>query len=182
LVEVYLGNAATGAQDAREALGILDPQKHPYDHASALSLLVYALTRGDRADREAAPQYLVRLRQMLPPRSPALRARLIWAEALLYIPNRRRKAKARRLLDQARRTFVRLGMKAEAIAVTAELTRINPEGAVPEFCADLSAILEHGPLKELVEQLRSASFIDRVPLAGRLRAAVQAPGILPAAA
>jgi len=182
LVKVHSGNATGAAQDARAALGILDPTDRPYDHASALSLLVYALLQGDQADREAAPQYLTQLRQMLPPRSPALRARLVWAEALLYIPNLRRKARARRLLDQARRTFVRLGMKAEAVAVTAELTRIKPEGAVPQFCSELSAILEHGPIKALVEQLHSASFADRVAFASRLRDAVQAPGILPAAA
>jgi len=109
-----------------------------------------------------------------------MRARLFWAEALIYIPDRQRKARAKRLLGRARKTFLRLEMRPEAIAVTAELARIDPAGAVPQLCGELLAILEHDPIRGLVERLRGARHIERPDLAEELRSMLRAPGLLPA--
>ncbi|MCP4660881.1 MAG: hypothetical protein GY856_36230 [bacterium] len=108
-----------------------------------------------------------------------------WREPLchrwLYFNNRRRKGRTRKLLDQARSKFIRLQMDAEAAAVTAELTRHAPEGAVPRLCADILPILSPGPIRDLVEQLRRARVVDRVAIAERLRGLIQGPETLPAA-
>ncbi len=183
LLRIRTGQLREAADDARWALDKVDPNERPFDHLSALSVLVSALTKGSKADRDKATSYLEQLRAELPPRSPILRARFDWAEALLLFANRRRKMRARRRLDGARRTFIRCRMKPEAVAVTADLIRHKPEGAVAQFCEDLLAILDPGPLYDLVEELRSARFPDRVDLAEQLRAAVEGPpGLLPAPA
>ncbi len=78
--------------------------------------------------------------------------------------------------------FIRLKMRAEAVAVTADLARHAPESAVPRLCVDVLEILDSGPIRDLVEQLRKARVVDRVDVAERLRRMIQGPGILPAAA
>jgi tetratricopeptide (TPR) repeat protein len=181
VVMIRAGDLQKAAEDAREAVEGLDPKRHPHEHTSALSVLVSALARGDGQNREEAVGYLEELRRAIPRRYPASRARLQWAKALLYIPNRRRKARARKLLNDARRTFVRLGMADEAVAVLAELTRINPGGAVPKICAEVLAILGEGPIRDLVEKLRTVRMVRRVDVAELLRSAIRGPGVLPAA-
>jgi tetratricopeptide (TPR) repeat protein len=181
MILLYSGDPVRAAQDARWALATLDPEERPYDQVAALSLLVNALIEGDKADRAEAAGCLERLRLALPPRCPAIRGRVLWAEALLYFHDRQRKGRTRKLLNQARQRFVRRGMDAEAVAVTAELARHAPEGAVPRLCADLLPILTPGPIRDLVEQLRRARVVDRVAIAERLRRMVEGPGILPAA-
>ncbi len=178
VVLVYSGDGEGAARDARAALELLDPRARPYDHASALSLLVYALTLGEHQDRDEAARYLEKLRAQLPVRSPAIRARLLWAEALLLLPNRRRKARARKLLDRARRTFVRLKMQAESLAITAELARLDPEGAVPQHCAEVLPLLAPGPIQHQLEQLKRARLTDRIDTAGDLLRTVGGPGVV----
>jgi tetratricopeptide (TPR) repeat protein len=179
VVRVRSGDPSGGAQDAKRALTLLGSMHRPFDHASATSVLIWALAHGTQAEREEAIEHLERLRKALPPRSPEMRARLFWAEALLYVPNRRRKARAKRLLDRARKTFLKLEMHAEAIAVTAELARIDPAGAVPHLCTELLSILDQHPVRRLVERLHRARLVERVDLADQLRASLQAPGLLP---
>ncbi len=179
---LYAGAAASAVLEARWALDRVDAEDRPYDQVAALSLLINALIEGDQADRDEAAHHLENLRAALPPRCPAVRGRLLWAEALLYFHNRRRKGRTRKLLDQARRKFIDRKMHIEAAAVTAELARHAPEGAVARLCTDLLPILEPGPVLNLVERLREARVVERVDLAEQLRRIVQCPGILPAAA
>ncbi|NJL29952.1 MAG: hypothetical protein HC897_19680, partial [Thermoanaerobaculia bacterium] len=91
----------------------------------------------------------------------------------------RRKARARHRLDQARRKFLALKMQAEAIAVTADLARLDPLGPVATLCTELLAIFDLGPLRKLVEELRSAHVMVRRDLAEQLRQHARAPGLLP---
>ncbi|MCP4545614.1 MAG: hypothetical protein GY835_03980 [bacterium] len=179
---LYVGDAVSAVHDARWALDKVDAEDRPYDQVAALSLLINALIEGDQADRDEAAHHLENLRVALPPRCPAVRGRLLWAEALLCFHNRRRKGRTRNLLNQARKKFIRLKMHTEAAAVTAELARHAPEGAVARLCPDLLPILESGPVRDLVERLREARVVERVDLAERLRRMVQCPGILPATA
>ena len=72
-------------------------------------------------------------------------------------------------------------MKAEATAVTAELARLRPEGAIPEIATELLDLLAPGPIRTLVERLRSARMVERVDLAESLRPMVCGPGVLPPA-
>lgn len=182
ILEIRAGNLGGAVHDARTALSLLGPIGCPYDHVSALSVLVSALTRGSKADRGEAIAHLVQLREALPRRSPVLRARLLWAEALLYIPDRQRKGRAGHLLVQARSRFLKHRMQAEAIAVTADLARLQPTGAVEELCAELLPILDAGPLRDLVEKLGQIRLFERADVAEQLRAALDGPGLLPAAA
>ncbi|MCP4662460.1 MAG: hypothetical protein GY856_44240 [bacterium] len=179
---LYIGEAASAVQDARQALDKIDAEERPYDQVAALSLLVNALVEGVQADRNEAAYHLEQLRAALPPRCPAVRGRLLWAEALLCFHNRRRKGRTRKLLDQARRKFISRKMQTEAAAVTAELTRHAPEGAVSRLCADLLPILDPGPIRDLVGRLRGARVVERVDVAERLRRMLEGPEILPAAA
>jgi len=181
LLRIRTGRTREAAEDARWALGRIDSDERPYDHMFALSVLISALTKGNKEDREEAAGHMEQLRLELPPRTPILRARYEWAEALLLFANRQRKMRARRRLDHARRTFVRRKMVPEAVAVTADLVRHKPEGTVVQFCEELLAMLDRGPVYDLVEELRSARFPDRVGIAERLREAVGGrPGLLPA--
>lgn len=182
LLHGLMGHFAASEHDARQALERIDPKTRPLDHTTATSLLVWSLSQGDKANQEQAAIFLHQLRKTVPANLPAIRARLSWAEALLYVPNRRRKARARRLLDRARRSFLRLGMRPEMVATTADLARIDPAGAVPRLCADLLAILDPGPVRELALSLQNARFTDRIALIDKLRAAIQGPGLLPVAA
>lgn len=181
-LEVAMGNPRAGAASARRALDLIGPTADLFTHAATTSLLVWALGSGDAADRREAIEHLEKLREALPRRSPAHRARLLWAEALIHIHDPRRKPRARLRLDQARRKFLNLKMQAEAIAVTADLTRLNPSGPVTTLCDELLAILDPGPIRELVAYLRKADFMERTNLAEQLRRAIQGPGLLPAAA
>jgi hypothetical protein len=176
------GSEAKAAEDARWALDAIDPAARQYDHIASLSCLVAALSRsGSREDRDNAAIYLEDFRVALPPRSPELRARLLWCEALVLIPNRRRRGRARRRLSQALTTFTRRGMKAEAVAVLAELVRLRPEGAVPQLCAAVLPILDPGVVRDLVADLGIVRMVERTQIAERLRAMVSGPGILPPA-
>lgn len=175
------GSFTAGEHDARRALELIDPKIRPLDHAAITSMLVWMLSSGSKTDREEAVLFLQRLRLDLPARLPAISARFLWAQALLQLPNRRHQARAQRLLDRSRRTFLRLGMSAEAVATTADLARIDPAGAVYRLCADLLAILEPGPVRELVLGLQRARLPERANLADKLRAAIQGPGLLPVA-
>ncbi|MCP4594717.1 MAG: hypothetical protein GY842_28630 [bacterium] len=182
MLMLYAGDSLSAVQDARWAIDRIDPKERPYDQIAALSLLVNALVEGDQTDRDEAAHHLEKLRAALPPRCPAVRGRLLWAEALLCFHNRRRKGRTRKLLNQARKKFIGRKMHTEAAAVTAELARHAPEGAVSRLCADLLPIRDLGPIRDLVECLRRARVVDRVDVAERLRRMVKGPGILPAAA
>ncbi len=181
MILLYSGDAERAAQDAKAALATLDYRESPYDHIAALTLLINSLLSGDKADRDEACQHLEQLRGALPRRCPAIRGRFLWAEGLLLFHNRRRKSRARNRLDQARRKFIRRGMRAEAAAVTADLARHDPAGSVPRLCADLLPILDPGPIRDLVEQLRVARLVDRVDLAEALRSMIAGPAVLPSA-
>jgi hypothetical protein len=111
-------------------------------------------------------------RLALPVRTPEFRARLLWSQALLLVPNRRRRARAAKLLDRSRRIFLGLGMPAEAVAITAELARLDPEGPVPEHCAEVLPLLEPGHVQRLVERLERVHMTGRVDLAIELRGAL----------
>lgn len=183
LLYIHSGALSAAVTDARRSLEILGPtDDHLYSHASATSMLVSALARSNMTDRQEVIEHLEKLREALPRRSPILRARLLWAEALIHIHDPRRKPRARLRLDQARRKFIALKMQAEATAVTADLARLNPSGPVPTLCQDLLAILDPGPIRELVAYLCKARFMERVDLAEQLRRVTQAPGLLPATA
>lgn len=179
-LQVFAGKPRKGAQDAKRSLELVaDPEAHLFVHLSAISLLIWALSFGEKADREEAIAHLEKLRAALPDRAPALRARLLWAEALIYAQDPRRKPRARHRLDQARRKFVKLKMQAEAIAVTADQARIDPMGPIGKLCAELLAILDPSPIRARVEALRSAHVMARRDLAEQLRQTIRAPGLLP---
>ncbi len=181
-LSLYSGCWVSAAEDARCAIKRLEPGKRPYDHIASLSLLVNALAKGEESHRQEAAQHLEQLRAALPPRCPAIRARFLWAEGLLYFHNRQRKARARRRLDQARRKFIGSCMDSEAAAVTADLARHDPTGAVPRLCADLLPILKGGAVRDLVCRLERARIVERVGIAEELRSAIRGPKILPALA
>lgn len=170
------------AEDAKIALDLIDAAERPYDHLASLSAVVVADSRRDGTDRDETAACLASMRDALPPRSPELRARYRWAEALVYASNRRRRGRTRRLLSQALSTFVRLGMQVEATAVLAELARIKPTGPVPEWAEAVLKIVDPGPIRDLIEGLATVRMVERVDVAERLRAAVVGPRILPAAA
>jgi hypothetical protein len=179
ILRIRVGDSKGAAQDARQALELLALKVWSYDHISATSTLVSALSRGSKADRAEAAEFLVKLRKNLPVRQPAVRARLLWAEALLHAPNRQRKGLARKRLDQAYRIFLRLGMRPEAIAAAADLARIDPAGTVPKLCSELLEILDPGPLREIIENLKNARLVDRLDWVDQLRAAIQGTNLLP---
>ena len=180
MILLYSGDWYSATRDAKWALGKLDPKEWPLDHVSVLSLLVNALAKGEESDRQEAARYLDQLQAALPPRCPAIRARFLWAEGLLYFHNRQRKARARKRLDQARRKFLASGRESEAVAVTADLVRHAPSGAVPRLCTDLLAILEPGPIRDLVQRLERTRLVERVDLAEELRSTIHGALILPA--
>jgi len=54
LLRIRAGQLREATDDARWALDRVDPDECPFDHLSALSILISALTKGDKNDREEA--------------------------------------------------------------------------------------------------------------------------------
>lgn len=168
----YRGRGSEAFEESKKAVRLIDGKKWPYDYAAVLSVIVHALTQGSPMQRQRGLVYLRWLKKDLPSRSPALRARVNWAEARLLLASKAQKGRAKRLLDQALRVFLRLKMQSEAIALTAEIANLDPSGPIPEYCDRLLPILEDSKMRRHFESLRSAALIERLPLLDMLMESV----------
>ena len=56
-------------------------------------------------------------------------------------------ANAKRLLISAWKTFLRLRMRAELVAVTADLTRLDPAGAVRKLCEEANLFTQEAQVR-----------------------------------
>ena len=174
-----LGEFRRAEKDADDAVKMIDHSESPHDFVAALSSLAVVFGATGRTDE--AMEILDGIEEDFPDSAPEIRARVFWCRALVYAHKRKTQGKAVRLLARARARFLRLKLQAEVVAVSAELVRLRPEGAVPQMMRELLPILDPGPIRDAVERLMKARMVDRVRLAESLRAMISGPSVLPMA-